>query len=151
MIEPIIEVTLNDHKFFKKTIKEISQIINEINLKPQTSEEKFSLLRDIIVLTYKISVYIGVVEKHRKLEEETLYPFLEKQKYVNEAKILRRQHRKIVEYVNDMKNIIAEHRESLKPVENIAEEIIEKFVSIKTLYLKHMNLEEKLIFKILSK
>jgi len=110
MIEPIIEVILNDHKFFKKTIKEISQMINEINLKPQTSEERFSLLRDIIVLTYKISVYIGVVEKHRELEEATLYPFLEKQKYVNEVKVLRGQHRKIVEYVNDMKNIIAEYR-----------------------------------------
>ena len=62
MIEPIIEVILNDHKFFKKTIKEVSQMINEINLKPQTSEERFSLLRDIIMLTYKILVYIGVVE-----------------------------------------------------------------------------------------
>ncbi len=96
-------------------------------------------------------MYIGVVEKHRELEEATLYPFLEKQKYVNEVKVLRGQHRKIVEYVNDMKNIIAEYRGSLKPVENIAGEIIEKFVSIKTLYLKHMDLEEKLIFKMLSK
>lgn len=151
MIESVIGVILNDHKFFKEIIKEISQMINKINLKPQTPEERFSLLRDIIVLIYKISVYIGAVEKHRGLEEETLYPFLEKQKYVNEVRVLLRQHRKIVEYVNDMKKTIAEYRESLKPVENIAKEVIEKFVSIKTLYLKHIDLEEKLIFKILSK
>ena len=142
-MEEILSMLRKDHEMFREILVSAEKELSRLNLKPKTSEERFELLREIIVITYKLSEFAGMTSKHRQIEEITVYPELEKLGLREEVRKLRRQHADIVKEINLLANILKEYREYRRPIEEIAENLVKVFAKIKPMYLEHISFEEK--------
>ncbi len=146
-METIMETLIRDHKVFRNIFQDVEEMIKSMNLEPKSSEEKFGLLKNIVIIAYKLSEFAGRTDKHRQIEEITVYRELESLGYKDEAAMLREQHVEIMKEIKNMNSIIEEYRKGMKPIEEIANSLVKIFHKIKPMYVKHMDDEEKFFSK----
>ena len=129
-------------------LDEISRDITVGRKPPSTPAEVYSLLGDLIEVIHRISVLVGMVEEHRKLEENTIYPYLEGLGFDDEVEELRGQHSIIKEHVRAFEDLLREYREMRANISAVAMEVSKEYSHMRRLLIEHFRYEEQLFVRI---
>ena len=143
-MEPVITILLSDHELFKGMLDEISRAITARRKPPSTPAEVYSLLGGLIEVIHRISVLVGMVEEHRKLEENTIYPYLEGLGFDDEVEELRRHHSVIKEHVRTFEVLLREYREMRADISTVVMEVSKGYSHMRRLLIEHFGYEEQL-------
>ncbi|RLG72994.1 MAG: hypothetical protein DRO23_09660 [Thermoprotei archaeon] len=147
-MEAILDLLAKDHVEFTKILSEIGKLSRGLNKKLLSPEQKFKAMKDIVFIIHKFSIFVGMLEKHRELEELTVFKMLEKKGFKNEAKKLRETHVLVANMLKDLEKEFSEFRERAKPLEETAAAILKMFMNIRDVFMKHMEREEKIFKKL---
>jgi len=145
-MEAILDLLIKDHREFNRILSEVEELSKGLNRELLSPEQKFKAIKDIVFIIHKFSIFVGMLEKHRELEEITVFKVLEKKGLEGEVKKLKETHVLIANLLKDLEKEFSKFRERTKPLEESAAAILKIFSNICTIFRKHMKQEER-IFK----
>ena len=145
-METILDFLMKDHRKFNKILSEVEELSKDLNRELLSPEQKFKVMKDVVFIIHEVSVFAGMFEDHKELEEIIVFKVLEKRGLVSETRKLKEDHALITNLLRDLEKEFSEFRERTKPLEESAAAILKIFLNICTIIRKHMKQEER-IFK----
>ncbi len=144
----IVGMLIRDHSEFLKLIEEIVKLSgtlqNKLN-KAKTSNELFSVLKDAVYLSFKVSSLLTKLDDHIKLEEEFIKSSIHGQELKKEVNMLIEGIRRFSEIEEEIRNILEKYHRGNIALKDVVERFTILINELQKIVYQHVNISDRIL------